>query len=75
MFADLMTLIPRRLFNLAGFLFCAGLLGYGYHVQFNQGLEPCPLCIFQRVAFMATGIVFLAVGRRIDPRSTVNGHH
>jgi disulfide bond formation protein DsbB len=59
MFTRLITSIPRRLFNLAGFLFCAGLLGYAYHVQFNLGLEPCPLCIFQRVAFLATGCVFL----------------
>jgi disulfide bond formation protein DsbB len=59
MFAQLITSIPRRLFNLAGFLFCAGLLGYAYHAQFNLGLEPCPLCIFQRVAFIATGCVFL----------------
>ncbi len=59
MFVQLITLIPRRLFNLAGFLFCAALLGYAYYVQFNQGLDPCPLCIFQRVAFLATGCVFL----------------
>ena len=59
MFKSMITRIPGRLFNLAGFLFCAGLLGYAYHVQFNQGLEPCPLCIFQRVAFLASACVFL----------------
>jgi disulfide bond formation protein DsbB len=58
-FTRLLTLLPRRLFNLAGFLFCAGLLGYAYHVQFNLGLEPCPLCILQRVAFIATGLFML----------------
>jgi disulfide bond formation protein DsbB len=59
MFVRMITRLPRRLFNLAGFLFCAGLLAYAYHVQFNEGLEPCPLCIFQRVAFLASGCVFL----------------
>ena len=49
----------RRLINFLGFLICAGLLGYGYFLQYYQGLEPCPLCIFQRLAFMALGIVFL----------------
>ena len=36
------------------------LLGYGYWLQFVEHLEPCPLCIFQRVAFMAlagTGLI------------------
>ncbi|MDH3980043.1 MAG: disulfide bond formation protein B [Gammaproteobacteria bacterium] len=59
MFTQLITLIPRRLFNLAGFLFCAGVLGYAIHVQLNEGLDPCPLCIFQRGAFLAAGCVFL----------------
>lgn len=49
----------RRLTNLAGFLACAGLLGYGYVLQFVDGLEPCPLCVFQRVAFIGLGVVFL----------------
>lgn len=51
--------MPRRWFNLAGFLFCAAVLAYAYHVQFDLGIEPCPLCIFQRVAFLATGVLLL----------------
>ena len=38
---------------------CAGLLGFGYYLQFARGLEPCPLCILQRLAFMALGLTFL----------------
>lgn len=41
-----------------GAIACAALLAYAMHVQFNLGLEPCPLCIFQRVAFAALGVVF-----------------
>ena len=47
---------------LLGFLACAGLLGYAFYLQLHDGLEPCPLCIFQRVAFAALGLVFLIGG-------------
>ena len=50
----------RRLINTAAGLFCAGLLAYAYYLQFHDDLDPCPLCIFQRVAFLATGLLFLA---------------
>ena len=39
---------------------CIGLLGFGYYLQFFAGQEPCPLCIFQRVAYFiiaCTGLV------------------
>jgi disulfide bond formation protein DsbB len=49
----------QRTSNAAGFLACAGLLGVGYYLQFVVGLEPCPLCIMQRLAIFATGLVFL----------------
>ena len=44
-----------------GFLACAALLGYAFHTQFRDvnPLEPCPLCIFQRIAFFSLGVVFL----------------
>jgi disulfide bond formation protein DsbB len=42
-----------------GFLFCAGLMAYALYAQHGLGLEPCPLCILQRIAVIATGMVFL----------------
>ncbi len=48
----------RRLMNSAGFVACAALLGYAYYSQFVIGLEPCPLCIFQRIGIIAVGVVF-----------------
>jgi protein dithiol:quinone oxidoreductase len=45
--------------NLLGFAACAGLLAYAYYAQMVLHLEPCPLCIFQRVGVFALGIVFL----------------
>ena len=52
-------LFTRRVGNLAGFLACAGMLAFGYYLQFAVGLEPCPLCILQRVMLLATGVAFL----------------
>jgi protein dithiol:quinone oxidoreductase len=49
----------RRALNAIGAAACALLLGYAYYLQYFQGLEPCPLCVFQRAAVFALGIVFL----------------
>jgi protein dithiol:quinone oxidoreductase len=50
----------RRLVNTAGFAVCAALLAYALYSQFHLGLEPCPLCIFQRIGIALLGVVFLA---------------
>lgn len=47
---------------LAGFAACAALIGFAIFSQFAWGLEPCPMCIFQRIAFAALGLVFLLAG-------------
>ena len=47
---------------LLGAAACALLLGYALYLQFHDGLLPCPLCIFQRIAFAALGVVLLAAG-------------
>lgn len=44
---------------LLGFLVCVALLGYALFVQFVQKIEPCPFCIFQRIAFAAAAVFFL----------------
>jgi len=50
----------RRLINFAGFAVCAALLAYALYSQFVLHLEPCPLCIFQRIGVALLGLVFLA---------------
>ena len=50
---------PRRWLNLAGFLICIMLLAFAYYSQFHDHLEPCPLCIFQRVGMLILGMLFL----------------
>ena len=53
-------MVNRRLLNTAGFAVCAALLAYALYTQFAEGLEPCPLCIFQRIGVALLGLVFLA---------------
>jgi disulfide bond formation protein DsbB len=49
----------RRLPNFVCFVLCAALTAYALYSQFHQGLEPCPLCIFQRIGIALTGLLFL----------------
>ena len=44
---------------LLGALLCAGLMGFALYAQYGLELEPCPLCVFQRIAVIACGAVFL----------------
>ena len=62
----------RRLVNIAGFLACVGLMAYALYAQYGLGLEPCPLCIFQRIGVMLIGVTFLAAALH-DPRG--GGRH
>jgi protein dithiol:quinone oxidoreductase len=49
-----------RVTNLAGFAACVALMAYALYAEHKLLLAPCPLCVFQRVAVIALGIVFLA---------------
>ena len=55
----LILLPPRRIGYVLGFLVCAGLMGYALYLQYGEGIEPCPLCMLQRVCVVAMGVVFL----------------
>ena len=50
---------PRTYF-LLGALFCLSLILAALYFQFQGGLEPCPLCISQRIMVVAVGLVLLA---------------
>jgi disulfide bond formation protein DsbB len=51
-----------------GAIACAGLMGYALYAQYVLWLDPCPLCIFQRVATVGMGLVF-ALGALVAPKS------
>lgn len=61
-----MNLTPRLFFSALAAT-CLGLLAFGYYLQFFQGLEPCPMCIFQRLCFMAVALAAL-VGALHGPK-------
>jgi disulfide bond formation protein DsbB len=63
----MLSAISRRSGNALGFLACDGLMGYALYAQYVLGLAPCPLCIFQRIATIVTGILFLIAALH-DPR-------
>ena len=45
----------------SGALFIASVIGMAFalYLEHGQGLEPCPLCIFQRVGLIGLGIISL----------------
>lgn len=53
---DLIIKNSRTLF-LCIFILCILLLGYGLYLEHVEGLEPCPLCVFQRIAFIAIALI------------------
>ncbi len=56
-----MNLSPRTWF-VVGFISCFAMLGIGAYFQLVEELEPCPLCISQRIAILLTGVLFLIAG-------------
>jgi len=54
-----MTRFSFRRLSFAGFLLCLSGLAFALLLQHGFGLEPCPMCIFQRIAMAASGLAFL----------------
>ena len=62
--------MSRRNLLLMGFLFSVLLILYALYAQYFLGLEPCPLCIFQRIAVIALGLFFLFMALKPPQRRT-----
>jgi len=41
---------------------CACAMGFALYAQYVMKLEPCPLCILQRVGVIAVGVISLLAG-------------
>lgn len=54
-----MLRLNARTCFLLGFLFCVGLMLSAFYFQFVGKLDPCPLCISQRIMVVAVGLVML----------------
>ncbi|MEE9575263.1 MAG: disulfide bond formation protein B [Gammaproteobacteria bacterium] len=57
---------PRIIFSII-FIVCASLLGFGLYLEHVVGLEPCPLCVFQRIAYIVVGL-FALIGAIHNPQ-------
>ncbi|MEI7839966.1 MAG: disulfide bond formation protein B [Methylococcaceae bacterium] len=62
---------PRIWFFL-GSAGCVFLLSMGAYFQLVQGLDPCPLCISQRIAILLTGLVFLIAALHNPARTGIH---
>ena len=63
--------MSRRAINLAGAAACAGMMGFALYVQHGLGLEPCPLCVLQRIATISLGLVFLVAAGTLVALGTI----
>ena len=54
-----MKIPASRQLNLVGFAACVGMMSYALYAQHGLMLTPCPLCVFQRMAVIGLGAVFL----------------
>lgn len=52
--------LVTRLAYWLGFVVSFGLVALALVIQTRYQLEPCPLCISQRIVFMVIGVLFLA---------------
>jgi protein dithiol:quinone oxidoreductase len=67
-------LVSARKLYLAGVLLVAVAMGSALYLQYEIGLAPCPLCVIQRMGFIAAALFALVaalVGRRGLARPTL----
>ena len=50
---------PARAFWAAGAIVCGALLSWAYYLQHVQGIEPCPLCLVQRLFYYSAAAIFV----------------
>ncbi|MYI88709.1 MAG: disulfide bond formation protein B [Gammaproteobacteria bacterium] len=53
-------MLEFRTTNAVVFLACVGLLATAYYMEYVMYLEPCPLCMVQRIAFVLVGLTCLS---------------
>lgn len=51
--------ISNRILYLLGGLVVSGLMGFGLYLQYVKHQDPCPLCMVQRVIFIAILVAFV----------------
>ena len=61
--------LSLRTWYLGVFVACVGLLAFALYAQHKLFLDPCPLCIFQRLAFTWIGL-FALIAAIHNPQGT-----
>jgi protein dithiol:quinone oxidoreductase len=51
--------VRRRPVNLLGALGCATMMAFALFAQYGLHLQPCNMCVLQRIAVIALGVLFL----------------
>lgn len=64
-------LFKGRTAYVLGFLACFGIVALALVIQTQNNLEPCPLCISQRIIFMSLGLLFL-LHAFVPPKSALH---
>lgn len=64
--------ISRQQGNWLGFASCVGMMAYALYAQHVLLLEPCNLCIFQRIAVIAMGVWFFTAALHRNASRTVS---
>jgi protein dithiol:quinone oxidoreductase len=64
----LLKLTQGKLGYFLGFVLCFGIVALALVIQTTYQLEPCPLCISQRMVFMGLGLLFL-IAAFISPKT------
>ena len=64
----MLSLLSARRFHGLVAITAFGLLGVAFYMEYQMGLEPCPLCMFQRIMFFMIGVLSLisALGANVS---------
>jgi len=57
-----------RIFFISIFVICLALLFFALYLEHFQGLEACPLCVFQRIAYILIVLITL-IGATHNPKN------
>ncbi len=55
---ELWRKLPNRILYLLGVMVAGGLMGFALYLQYVKHQDPCPLCMVQRVIFIAILVMF-----------------
>jgi protein dithiol:quinone oxidoreductase len=52
--------INVRMINFISFWTCSGIIAFAFYLQFFMNIQPCPLCVLERILFFIIAVTLLA---------------